>query len=381
MLIMAFCLSGCGASAVQIIPTERPTITPTPTATQSRSQSGSATPTVTPSPARTRAPGEPSPTPLFGATRTPAPGEVSASLIVTPTPNPNAPRIEFFTSDKTAVAPGERLTLFWSTRGGGDVRIYQLGRGGERNRVWNVAASGRQDVQTSSGDRGQLDFLLIVGQAELQSEQRLSVALQCPLPWFFAPAPTTCPDDLAQQVTIVEQSFERGRMIYLSGEDVVYALFNDGFDPAWVVFENRYRPGVDPESAENFIPPPGYFQPLAQLGFVWRGNDTVRNRLGLGIQAEVAFESLVQREGDNFYISSTNGTIVQLLPNGESWQIISPQPVDPAILTLAATVGGLPQPTTTGLPGLPPTPVSTPSPAAQPPPLASSTPEGEGSGQ
>ncbi|MBC7871225.1 MAG: hypothetical protein H7Y09_10340 [Chitinophagaceae bacterium] len=286
-------------------------------------------PTVTPSLAPTLAPGAPSPTPLFGPTRTPAVGEAANGELITATRNPNAPIVEFFRADKPSVAPGEEVTLFWSTRGGSNVRIYQLDRDGQRNRLWNVAADGRQLVQTRTSERGQLDFVLIVGEEPLQTEQLLSVPLACPVPWFFAPAPTTCPDQIAEQTQIVEQSFERGRMIYLASSNEIYVLFNDGFDPAWVAFDNRYDPAIHPESAENFVPPPGFFQPIAILGFVWRGNDTVRNRLGLGIQPEVSFDSLIQRQGDNLYISSTSGTIVQLLPNGESWQIITPQPIEP----------------------------------------------------
>lgn len=68
--------------------------------------------------------------------------------------------------------------------------------------------------------------------------------------------------------------------------------------------------------------PPGYYQPLRRLGFVWRGNDTVRNRLGLAIQPEASYSGFIQSsvtpEGtQTLYISSADSTVLQLLPQGD----------------------------------------------------------------
>jgi hypothetical protein len=61
---------------------------------------------------------------------------------------------------------------------------------------------------------------------------------------------------------------------------------------------------------------------------VWRGNDTVRNRLGLAIQPEVVYNGFVQssisENAQTLYVSSADGTVLQLLPQGDSWQIITP---------------------------------------------------------
>lgn len=237
--------------------------------------------------------------------------------------NPNAPRIEFFTSDNIIAAPGDTVNLFWSTRGGSNAVIYQLDRQGNRNRLWNVQADGRLTVQTRASDRGQLDFLLVVGDGALQAQQTLSIPLACSVAWFFTPSPDACPDRLAQETRIIDQTFERGRMVYVESSNLIYVLFNDGQQPAWVAFQNRYDPAIHPESEERFVPPPGLVQPIARLGFLWRGNDTVRNRLGLGIIPEFGFDGFVQTANDNLYISSTNATIIQLVPAGSSWQIIT----------------------------------------------------------
>lgn len=220
------------------------------------------------------------------------------------------------------------MTLFWSTRNADRAVIYQLDDDGERERVWNVAPDGNQAVRTNERDRGQVDFVLVVGPDGRQVEQRLSVPLACPIQWFFDPPPDRCADDEASEVFLIEQRFERGRMLYSAETDTVYALFNDGFEPAWLAFDNLYDPAIHPEIADNFVPPPGRYQPVARLGFVWRGNDTVRNRLGLATEPEIPYEGFVQQATigsgeDSVYVSSTDGSVVQLLGNGDSWQIIT----------------------------------------------------------
>lgn len=239
--------------------------------------------------------------------------------------NPNAPRIEFFTTDVEAVAPGSSITLFWSTRNVTGVSIYRLNRQGQRERLWNESPDGTLTVGTSERDRGQIDFLLTAGEGDLYVEQSLSVPLVCPVQWFFAPPPEECPDAEADETLIIEQPFERGRMLYIGTRNLVYALFNDGFEPAWIAFENRYDPTVHPEIEESFPGP----QPVARLGFVWRGNDTVRNRLGLPLEPEIRFDGFIQtavlRDGsDVLYISSTNATVLRLIEGGGIWEIITP---------------------------------------------------------
>ncbi|MEQ8677085.1 MAG: hypothetical protein RLP44_15020 [Aggregatilineales bacterium] len=309
-------MSACVANSVQVIPTARPTITPTFTITASPTVDREALPTATPSNVPVRIVDGPSPTPLFGPTRTPDPNAI------TPTLNPNAPRIEYFTSDEVAVPPGGTIGLFWSSRGGTNAIIYQLNRQGERTRLWNAPLSGSPrdvSVTTRSSDRGQVDFLLVVSNGTVETQQTLSIPLECPVAWYFEPAPTECPDNEATETFIIEQAFERGRMLYIADTNNVYVLFNDELTPRWAVFQNRYDPAIHPESDVNFP----FLQPIARLGFLWRGNDTVRNRLGLAAAEEIAIDGLVQTADENLYITSANGTILQLLPNGDAWQIIT----------------------------------------------------------
>lgn len=317
-------LAGCAATTAQIIPTARPTETETPVITATNTPESIVTDTPVPSPARLEFGSGPTPTSIFGPTRTPNPDE--------PTPtqpaDPSAPRIEFFTTSASSVEPGGALTLFWSIRNVNRAVIYRLDRGGNPVEVINIGAEGRYQFQTSRRDRGQIDFRLVAGENQRQVEARLTVPLACPIAWFFGPSPAECPDNAAVETRIIEQTFERGRMLYLADTDQVYVLFNDGQSPAWISFPNLYDPEVHPESLDNFPTGPGQFQPIARLGFVWRGNDSVRNRLGLGTNPEVEYEGFYQTAtldggGTGLYISSINQVVLQLLPRGNAWQLIT----------------------------------------------------------
>lgn len=328
-LIAAVLLASCGAAALPVVPTPLPTATPTstPEPPQAATQTALALlPTQTPTldPARVTPTSGPSPTPLFGPSPTPPAIPVTATIPPGALPV-NAPRIEFFTADVQVAAPGSAINLYWSTRGASSAVIYRL-QEGVRNQLWNVGPDGSLTVQTRRSDRGSVEFELSVGDGAQETSRRLAIPLSCPDAWFFIPSPADCPAGPAEETTLIEQPFERGRMLYIQALNQVYALFNDGFDPAWVAFDNRFDPAVDPEADPNFANPPGLYQPVRQLGFLWRGRDSVRNRLGLGTQPEASYTGFVQRaevDGQTtLYASSADGAVIQLLPGGAQWTII-----------------------------------------------------------
>ncbi|MCB9450702.1 MAG: hypothetical protein H6672_04645 [Anaerolineaceae bacterium] len=326
-LLLAGLMTGCGATARQVLPTDRPTATATFTATTTRIPGPNTTPTVSTTPLFLTATGGPSPTSIFGATSTPAPVTLTATLSV----NPNAPVVEFFTSDVLYAAPGDAITLRWSARRATSATIYRLDKDGTRNQVWNVPPDGSLQVQTRRSERGEVDFVLNVANGVLTTEQTLTIPLTCPDTWFFQPSPLDCPAAPAQPTLLIEEPFERGRMVYIQSTNRVYVLFNDGSSPAWISFENRYDPAIHPELEESFVPPPPFVQPIRILGFVWRGNDVVRNRLGLGLDAQFEYEGFTQSAGNtggdgatSLYMNSVDGTVLQLLPGGTAWQIITP---------------------------------------------------------
>jgi hypothetical protein len=323
-VLLSLAISACGATAQQVLPTDPPTITPTFTASPSRTPGVNDTPTITPTPIPVSPTGGPSPTSLFGSTSTPAETDPTPTRVL----NPNAARIEFFTSDVLAAAPGSPITLFWSTRNTNGASIYRLDTGGQRSQVWNVPADGRLTVPTNRRDRGQIIFILSIDDEPIAVEERLTIPLSCPDQWFFIPAPESCPSAAPQESPLIEERFERGRMLYVAATGQVYVLFNDGFDPAWTAYQNSYDPAIHPEMEPSFQPPPGFSQPIAILGLVWR-RESVRNRLGLGLEPEArfdgAYQSATTASGDpELYIASADGTVLALLPEGSAWQIITP---------------------------------------------------------
>ncbi len=321
--LLLVCLTACSAAETIVVPTARPTDTVTPTETVTRPPGVDVTPTALPTREALTPTVGPSPTPLFGQ-----PAVIGSVPTASRTPNPNAPRIEFFTTNVLSVVPGQEAPLFWSARGADTATIYRLDAAGNRTQLWNVGPDGQLRVPTSRRDRGQIEFVLSIGEGVNRVEQSITIPLACPDTWFFQPPPAPCPAAAAVETQLIEQPFERGRMLFITASGRVYALFNDGSAPAWFSVENRYNPATQPEADENFVPPPGFFQPIRVLGFVWRGNDRVRNRLGLAVQQETSYQGFVQvaptGESETIYATSADGTVLELLPNGASWQIITP---------------------------------------------------------
>ena len=323
IIISSFLLAACETGTTILVPTDPPTPTETYTPAPSQTLGAVIPPTITPR-VIAQSTGGPSPTPLFGTTRTAVPDDF-------PTPtrpfNPNAPRIDFFTSDPLSVAPGAEVTLFWSTRNVDNAVIYRLDRDGVRSQVYNIPADGNLTITTSRSERGTLHYVLSVGEGIDNVEEEITVALQCPDAWFFSPAPQDCALGSAIPTRIIDMEMERGRMLYIEESNLVYALFNDGLadSPTWLSFENRFDPERHPARDENA--PPDWIQPINELGFVWRGDADVRNRLGLGLREALEYEGLIQtapttRNQEILYVSASTGVILQIIPGNAVWQII-----------------------------------------------------------
>ncbi|MBN1966821.1 MAG: hypothetical protein JW910_19365 [Anaerolineae bacterium] len=322
LAISVLALAACGGVIDPVIPTAF--VSPTPTGTLRPTDTPAVTPTEAPT-RRVPATGGPSPTPLIGPSRTPPPNVPTS----TPRPNPNAPRIEYFTADPVYVFPGDPLTLRWSIRGADRGAIYRLDDTGQRSQLWNIEPTGSLVVPTRRSDRGTAHFLLTVDAGAYYVEQALEVPLLCAYPWFFEPQPVACAASPETNSTHIEQLFQGGRMVYVEAEDVVYALFGDGRDPAWTFYANRYVGGQTPDEDPNFVPPPDLFEPTRILGLVWRGSDIVRNRLQLGLAPETTYEGAIQADGDpngpngaTIYIRSADGSVLQLNPRGRSWEVV-----------------------------------------------------------
>lgn len=324
ILLVIVLITACEPAAYVVVPTDRPTMAPSDTATTRPTSDPAATATFTFTPPATRLAalptGGPSPTPLIRATRTPLPPNFPTATMAF---NPNAPRIEFFTSDPIRVEPGERVTLYWSARNVDNAVIYRLDPSGARTDVYNVSPDGNLPINTRASERGRLRFSLSIDGGNV--EEIISIPLECPIDWFFTPAPEDCANEQPIPSRIIDQPMQRGRLLYVEEFDTVYALFNDDRRPAWASFPNRFDPTIHPAREENA--PPQMIQPINELGFVWRNDNDIRNRLGLGQAEAITFDGLIQtapagRLQDVLYFSGANGVVLRLPPGNAEWQII-----------------------------------------------------------
>lgn len=214
--------------------------------------------------------------------------------------------------------------------------IYRLDATGQRTLVYNVAPYGRQTITLGASERVQVAYELAIGAGAGEAIQRLIVPLECPIAWFFSPSPDSCPIREASPTVVIEQTFERGRMFYVEENDQIYVLFNDGSTPRWGVYDNLYNPNIHPERDPAFdqaFAGTGLVQPAARLGYLWRGLDNVRNRLGSGLAPEQRYDGFRQtapsRNPDfagreDIFLSASDGTVIQLLPAASEWQILTP---------------------------------------------------------
>jgi hypothetical protein len=83
--------------------------------------------------------------------------------------------------------------------------------------------------------------------------------------WQQAGARLGCPAQSAVPVTLAEQPFEQGHMIWDSSNGQIYVLLAAG---TWQAFEDRFEEGVDPAYDPGLPPPP--VQPQRGFGKVWR---------------------------------------------------------------------------------------------------------------
>lgn len=140
----------------------------------------------------------------------------------------------------------------------------------------------------------------------------------CADAWFFSPAPAFCPDGPAESLTVAEQPFERGRMVWVP-DDVgaqVYVMYTDGKAESWA---DEWVEG-EPETDPGIQPPAGLFQPRRGFGAVWRGVTGLRDRLGWALAPESAAQTRVQRErfgvdakGWHVFLRLADGRVVQFI--------------------------------------------------------------------
>ncbi len=320
-------LAACGGNAEPLIATFAPgvtaTATPEPVVT-----SIAAVPDVTITPAPTRRLSSPTPGPSPTNPLAPTLSPLPVTLTATRVPTLAGVSIEYFTTDSEYVTPGDTVTLFWSVRGADQARIYRVDAQGERIWRWDIDQTGKLTVSTRAEDRDVARFVLAAEAEGTEVEQPLLIPMQCPEVWFFDPAPSSCPAGPPQISTEVEQTFERGRMIWVDVQDRIYVVFEDGNVPSWAQYPDNFIEG-DPEQDESLVPPPGLLQPVRGFGMIWRNNPRVQARLGWATTPEVSFEGMVQADSvelsvASLYLRGRDGSIIALNALDDDWEILPP---------------------------------------------------------
>lgn len=296
LLLLAACGPGTGPAVVPTLmafPTDAPPTT-TPVVTASRTPLPTWTSTVTPSATPTSSPTDPpsqTPTVTPSLTITPTPTFTpSATFTVTPTPTPT----EEAQALSGLVALAMRATILPATFAPPNQGLPQ-------------PATTAPLAPPSCGSLPTSGFLSLYA-----SDQTLAAQLGCPAGSDY-------------NVVTAVQTFERGMMVYVSGQPgTIYALFNNG---AFRRYTDTYTAGADPETSGE-TPPAGFLTPLRGFLKVWSSYPDVRANLGWGITQEAGNESRVLQfdRGRMIFLPQRNQTVVLLetaATDTGTWRVLS----------------------------------------------------------
>jgi hypothetical protein len=107
-----------------------------------------------------------------------------------------------------------------------------------------------------------------------------------------SPTPDVFPTDIAADIIVAEQDFQRGRMFYLQPASRILVLLDGESDQqgTWTFHEDTWEEGM-PELDPELEAPEGLFQPERGFGKLWRENEDIQEALGWAMDAEVGFVS------------------------------------------------------------------------------------------
>ena len=239
------------------------------------------------------------------------------------------PVINFFRSNVEVTDPGNAIELQWQTENAISATLYHLMATGQFGTFWNVPPNGSMTYNIPDSTRNFERFMLYANnEAGDYTSAAVTVKLNCPYPWFFAPAPDICAQDAAPDTGGAEQQFEHGTMIWVESEDRIYVLFDDDiFSPKWAAFSDEWNDG-EPIDDPTITPPSGFYQPVRGFGLVWREGQDIRNRLGWAVAPESGFVTAVQRTSyakyNETYIRALDSDIWHLLAEHSGWEKFTP---------------------------------------------------------
>jgi hypothetical protein len=129
-----------------------------------------------------------------------------------------------------------------------------------------------------------------------------------------------CAVDEQRQTMAAEQPFQHGRMFWRDDTDQVYILHNES--RTFQIESDPYVEG-DPEDScpEVGDVPPGLVKPVRGFNRQWCNVPGVRDKLGWGLETEMAYEATWQAFSLGHVILSRADHIFVLYDDG-SWQYI-----------------------------------------------------------
>ncbi len=145
----------------------------------------------------------------------------------------------------------------------------------------------------------------------------------CSTPWFFVqPQLSGCPLSPAVASSGSFQQFQKGYMIWVGGQDAIYALYDSANLPRWQVFNDAFDATVPDTDPAYDAAPPYTWQPKRGFGLLWRSQPVLRDRIGWSvIEWETPYDMLVQTASDGtIYINAPRRGIFALAPGGADWK-------------------------------------------------------------
>lgn len=242
------------------------------------------------------------------------------------------PQILSFTANVSIADPGDTITLSWETSHATTITLYHL-FGGVFGSFWDVAPTGSMTYTISSGSRNSESFALYASNNDFPYDSAgLTLPLTCPFIWFFTPAPDVCPQEAALLSASAEQQFERGVMLWVGEEEMIYVLFDDTiYTDGWAAFVDTWQDG-DLVDDPSIVPPPGFYQPQRGFGLVWRDQPQIRDRLGWALAAEVGGDTAVQRTSyykyNHYYFKALDNNVWHLFPERSDWEKFTPDTIN-----------------------------------------------------
>jgi hypothetical protein len=297
-----------------------PTLTPTPiTPTVTETLPPANTPTITPTPSSTASL-------TFTPTNTFTPTDTfTPTFTFTPTV---VPVIVSFTSDLPSVPSGGQTVLRWQTNNSTNTTLETLTASGTVVNSIRVDATGTQAVLLSSNMGSSVIYRLTVKNGRNTVSKSITVNIQCPYGWFFAPSPPGCPLQPPSPTGAFKyQSFERGIGFYIPTTNNVYILANAGNRVNAYPNDWNYAP------LPTETPPSGLYVPSVEIGNVWinkRWSDgaTLQSVVGWATIAQMIYNGTVQQgTASDLYIKGPTGTVYKLALAGTgTWSIVGNAP-------------------------------------------------------